>query len=146
METSTNFLHSLMNKLPEESKWVLMQGLPYMRQAQIYDLIVQLEQDILRKIIVKKGKDSEEYKFFLKMISVLYQAGEAVNLIDRLKEEMNGLVQYNKFLHERNNRLEQDVNRFRTIEELQADGMLEAYVERTKQILKDNKPPETNGN
>lgn len=135
METSTNFLHKLMNDLPEESRWIIMQGLPYMKQAKVYDLILQLEQDILRKVLLKKGKDSEEYKFFLAITSALYQAGEAVNLIDTLNNELVGMKQYNDFLHERNIKLETEINRWRTIEELATNDVLEVYVNRTKEIL-----------
>ena len=135
-EPTTNFLHKLLNGLPEESKWILTEGLPHMPQARIYQLILQLEQDILKKVIVKKGVASDEYKFFMDIKNILYQAGEAVHLIELLNSELIGFKQYNQFLHERNNKLEQEVNRFRTIEELTADGVLEAYIARTREILK----------
>lgn len=135
MEPTTNFLHKLLNDLPEESKWIVMEGLPHIPQARIYQLILQLEQDILRKVVVKKGVDSDEYKFFVQIKNILYQAGESVHLIETINNELLGFKQYNQFLHERNSVLEKEVNRFRTIEELHADGVLEAYIARTKEIL-----------
>lgn len=135
-QPTTNFLHKLLNELPEESKWILTEGLPYMPQARIYQMILQLEQDVLKKVLVKKGADSEEYKFFMNIKNILYQAGEAVHLIETLHNELLGFKQYNEFLQARNNKLEQEVNRFRTIEELSATGVLEAYINRTREVLK----------
>lgn len=134
-ESSTVFLHKLLNELPEESKWIVFGDLKFSSQYRIYQLILQLEQDILRKVLVKKGKESEEFKFFSELLNALYQAGEAVHVIDKLNAELSGFKQYNEFLHKQNAELVQEVNRWKTIEELSAGGILEAYINRTREVL-----------
>ena len=146
METTTNFLHKIMNDFPEESKWIIMNGLPYMPQARIYQILLQLEQDILKKVLLKKGKHSDEYKFFTELKNVLYQAGEAVHLIELLNNELIAFKTYNDFLQQRNNELEREVNRWRTLEELNANGLLEVYINRVRDLMKDELDKKKKGN
>lgn len=136
---SSVFLHKLLNELPEESRWILMDGMPNVAQHKIYQLLLQLEQDILRKVLVKYGKDSEQYKFYNDIKTVLYQAGEAQHLVELLNKELMAFKEYNQFLKERNAALEKEVNRFKTIEELQSADLLEIYTARVKQVLETEK-------
>lgn len=132
---AANFLHKLLNELPEESRWVVMENFAYLPQQKIYELLLQLEQDILRKVVAKKGTDSEEYKFFKAITNVLYQAGEAASLIEGLNNELQGFKEYNEYLHKRNAELEVKITRWQTIEDLQREGLLEIYIKRVQEIL-----------
>lgn len=132
-----NFLQTLIETLPEQSKYVLYDGLKYNTQANIYNTMLRLEKDVISKILAAKGKESDEYKFFMLIKDILYQAGEADYLIQHYKTELNVQRQLNEFLLQKNATLENEINRYRTIEDLKVDGALQIYIERVTEAMKE---------
>lgn len=132
-----NFLQQLIEQLPDQSKYILYEGLQYSTQAKIYEAMLRLEQDVISKVLNSKGKDSEEYKFFMLIKNILYQAGEGDYMIEQYKADNNIMRQLNEFLLKRNAMLENELAKYRTIEELKADGALQIYIERVTDSMKD---------
>jgi len=132
----SNFLHQLMNHLPEESRWILYTESDFLTQIALYQLILQFEQDVLRKVLQKDGPESDRYKFFLNIKNAIYQAGEAMYIIETLRKELSHFKEYNDFLMQRNAELEKTLLRWQTAEEMFASGMLESYMKRIREVAK----------
>lgn len=132
-----NFLQLLVETLPDQSKYLLYEGLEYSTQSKIYETLLQLEQGVIKKILAVKGKESEEYKFFMLIKNILYQAGEANYIIEQLKNDNNVQRQLSEFLLQKNSILETELNKYRTIEQLKTDGALQIYIERVTAAMKE---------
>lgn len=132
-----SFLEQLIEGLPDSAKHIIYEGLEHNTQAQIFQAMLQLETDVIKPYIGKKGVDSPEYKFFTKLKNIMYQAGEAECIIDRLQRDAHEMNLFNKFLSGKCAELEMELTKYRTIEELTADSTLELYIKRVKQSMRD---------
>jgi hypothetical protein len=131
-----SFLEQLIEGLPDVAKHIVYERLEHNTQAQIFQAMAQLESDVIRPYITKKGIDSQEYKFFTRLKNIMYQAGEAAHIIERMQAEAHEMNLFNKYLSSKCAELEIELSKYRTIEELTADGALELYIKRVKESMK----------
>lgn len=112
------FLQYLQENLPPESQWILFTGLDYHKEVQIYNAILTLEEDVLRKILKSKGASDPTYIFMMQIKDMLYQAAEAISVIEHLKSKYQAEYEKSQFYIDRAAKLEQMLTRFETLADI----------------------------
>jgi len=137
-----SFLQYLDKELPDLSRWILYDGLKYSTEVQIYDAILQLEEELLRPMHANGKKDTPAFKLFLRIKDMLYQAGEANAIIQRQKEEIYALRNHITWLNQELSRTQIMLDRFQTVEDMAGAGTLEITIDRVRQVMQQRREQE----
>ena len=132
-----SFLQYLDKMLPDVSRWILYDGLQYSKEVQIYDAILQLEEELLRPLHTNGKTGTPVFKLLLRIKDMLYQAGEANSIIETLKEKLQAERNYSAFLNAELARTQQLLNRFEVAEDLITAGTLEITIERVRKVMQE---------
>jgi hypothetical protein len=132
-----SFLQHLLKTLPEASKWIVFDGLQYKSEAQIYDTILQLEEDLLRPLSATGKQGGATFKLLTAIKDILYQAGEAHNIVERLQERIEHERSLARFFEQQYLRAQQQLLRFETIEDMEREGTLELAMERVRKVMQE---------
>ena len=117
------FLKYLQDNLPPESQWILMTGLDYHSEVKIYQAILTLEEDVLRKVLKLKGDKDPTYIFMMSIKDMLYQAAESIAIIEHLKLKYQMEYEHRLFAEDRNAKLQQLLTRFETLEDVPKESL-----------------------
>ena len=134
-----SFLSHLDQTLPEASRWILFDGLKHATEMQLYDAILQLEEEVLRPMHAAGKKDSKGFQFFCRIKDMLYQAGEAEHLLGQMKERLDQERQWSAYLSQQLAEKTRLLDRFETIEDLSHAGLLEITMERVRRAMQERR-------
>ena len=132
-----SFLQYLNKELPVDSRWILFEGLEYHAERQIYDTILQLEQEILGPLHRQGKVESSTFKLMLRIKNILYQAGEGEARVTELTREIHRMRDLNNYLLDRNADLQLQLSKYQTIEDMLREGSLEGYINKVRTVMKE---------
>jgi len=137
-----SFLAYLRQQLPEAAQWILYEGLDYRSEREIYDTILQLEQELLGPLHKAGKKDVPVFKLGLRLKNILYQAGEADYMIQRLTERLAMEREEKEFYKQRLAQMQTLLSRFETLEDMERGGVLESGMLRIRRMMAEKRDAE----
>ena len=112
-----------------------------------YEQALWIEQDLLPRIESKSGADSADYKYFLELFKSMTYCIVVLDRFDYLTRKLGQQNQVLSILEERNRLLENELQKYTTLEDLYFRDALEQYSEGIKTRAADllNKKPNDHG-
>lgn len=130
-----SFLTHLAEMLPEDKQWLLFDKITMQTRAQLYSDLLDFESSFLTPVLKKYGDQSQQYKFLSRVKNIIIQAAEQQYIIEQQRERINGITALNEMLYSENTKLQAELSKYQTIEEMSVAGVLEAYVRSVQETL-----------
>lgn len=142
-QTYLGFWRKLLEHAKDGNNYSLFDKLEYLREAQLYELITQVEESLIKPRMDKLAQTKADpttdatLQFFKKIRTAIYQCGEQNYIVENLNRDMYLQADYLKFLMLENARYQAKLAKYETLEEMQAQGTLEMMVKNVREQMTD---------
>lgn len=132
-----SFLQYMAEQLPEDKRWLLHDKIVMETRLKLYSNLLEFEASFLKPVLKKYGANSTQYTFLSSVKNNIIQAAEQQYIIEKQREHITAITQLNNMLLSENSRLQANLNKYETIEEMSIAGTLNAYVRSVQENLKE---------
>ena len=108
---------------------VTKEGAVKMSPGSLLDVALYIAENLLPKIEFKSGQQSHDYKQMFMAVNACLLCCELMQENDRLKNLLHIKMQLLKYTQQENRKLEEELVKFTTIQELMKGESLEMYID-----------------
>lgn len=108
---------------------VTKEGAVKMSPGTLLDVALYVAENILPKIEFRTGQQSHDYKQMFLAVNACLLCCELMQEVDRLKDSLHIKLQLLKYTQQENRKLEEQLLKFTTIQDLMRQETLDMYIE-----------------